>query len=131
MRVRSVTPLCGVVILTTVPIIGCDAGALMNRSVRAVVKHHLIDPESATFRHERVSARDPEVWCGEVNARNRMGGMVGYTRFVATVRPGEPAASPLHDVRLEPARDSRAGDLSDPTSQGSVFASRWRMFCAP
>jgi len=49
----------------------------------AVVKSKLNDPDSAVFRNHQKAKRGGEgVWCGELNARNRMGGMVGFTRYV-------------------------------------------------
>ncbi len=52
----------------------------------------------------------PTIVCGEVNAKNRMGGYVGFRRFVAdldaqevTIAPGEP------------------GDLSRPEEQTKAY----------
>jgi hypothetical protein len=42
----------------------------------------LNDPESARFRKVFVSPRGRAV-CGEVNAKNRMGGYVGFKRFIS------------------------------------------------
>lgn len=56
---------------------------------RVIVRAELNDPESAVFRSERVSPKrttnNYTVVCGEVNSRNRLGGMVGFTRYVAEV----------------------------------------------
>lgn len=41
----------------------------------------LIDPSSAQFRSVRVSK---DAVCGEINAKNRMGAYVGFSRFVAS-----------------------------------------------
>lgn len=46
------------------------------------VREALADPESATFRNLSYHAATKAV-CGEVNAKNRMGGFVGFTRFYA------------------------------------------------
>ncbi len=46
------------------------------------VAAQLSDPGSATFR--ALSEKSPgTVYCGEVNAKNRMGGYVGYKKFFA------------------------------------------------
>ena len=45
----------------------------------ASVKERLSDPGSAQFRN--VQAKNGAV-CGEVNAKNKMGGYVGFTRFM-------------------------------------------------
>jgi hypothetical protein len=42
----------------------------------------LNDPESGRFRNVFVSPRGRAV-CGEVNAKNRMGGYVGFRRFIS------------------------------------------------
>lgn len=44
----------------------------------------LSDPDSATFRNEKVVGPwrlENSIYCGEVNAKNRMGGYVGYRWF--------------------------------------------------
>lgn len=48
----------------------------LQRLVRSWVVAHLKDPESAQFRNQYGL-------CGEVNAKNAMGGYVGYRRFIA------------------------------------------------
>lgn len=48
---------------------------------RQLVADQLSDPASAQFRNERVGK---ESWhCGEVNAKNGMGGYGGFKRFIA------------------------------------------------
>lgn len=47
----------------------------------------LFDPHSAMFRNLTYTDSDilnDIVWCGEVNAKNRMGAYVGWTKFSAT-----------------------------------------------
>jgi hypothetical protein len=51
--------------------------------LRAHVAAELSDPDSAQFRNERYFGdwtRSGD-YCGEVNAKNRMGGYVGYQHF--------------------------------------------------
>lgn len=55
---------------------------------RAMVRELLNDPDSAVFRNARESPRAPGLWCGEVNARNKMGGMVGFTRYMVDLERG-------------------------------------------
>lgn len=50
---------------------------------REVVKLALNDPASAMFRNEAASKSDPNVWCGEVNGRNRMNAYVGWVPYLA------------------------------------------------
>jgi hypothetical protein len=57
--------------------------------VRQVIEHGLVDPSSAQYRHvrnavwiNRNSGQLQRGICGELNARNRMGGYSGFRRFV-------------------------------------------------
>lgn len=46
------------------------------------VRSNLNDPDSAVFKDLRLTTYHGDRYvCGEVNARNRMGGLVGFTRF--------------------------------------------------
>jgi hypothetical protein len=48
------------------------------------LKNRLKDPESAQFRNVFISSiSGKRVVCGEVNARNSYGGLMGFERFVA------------------------------------------------
>ncbi|MGJ7611820.1 MULTISPECIES: hypothetical protein [unclassified Variovorax] len=49
---------------------------------RRTVQERLTDPGSALFRN--LHSVDPKTMCGEVNAKNSMGGYTGYKRFVVT-----------------------------------------------
>jgi hypothetical protein len=57
--------------------------------VKTAVAYNFIDPSSATFRNLRTINNGEEV-CGEVNAKNRMGGYVGYRRFHASSNSKSP-----------------------------------------
>ena len=46
----------------------------------AAVRDSLVDPQSAQFRNDR-NGKGTAI-CGEVNARNQMGGYVGFQRYV-------------------------------------------------
>lgn len=52
---------------------------------RDLVRAELLDPESATFRNERV--RGATV-CGEFNARNKFGGYVGFAGYIVDLGRG-------------------------------------------
>ncbi|WP_156507147.1 hypothetical protein [Comamonas thiooxydans] len=52
--------------------------------LRKPVLAHLNDPDSAKFRNEFVKGSwrvESSTLCGEINARNAMGGYVGYKKF--------------------------------------------------
>jgi len=89
---------------------------------RAAVRALLTDPESAVFRGEFAGARvlyRPVVWCGEVNARNRMGGMAGFTRYVVMFRKDETWLERFFFLPIDVMVDS-----GDPQ-----FATRWETVC--
>lgn len=65
-----------VILLGLLAIAGCDQSI---RKAHDAVKESLFDPNSAEFRNDHV-ASDGTV-CGEVNAKNRMGGYVGFTDY--------------------------------------------------
>lgn len=49
------------------------------------LRQGLFDPDSAQFRNMRLVSnwqKDSSVLCGEMNARNRMGGYIGFVKFV-------------------------------------------------
>lgn len=59
------------------------------RPLLELVRNELNDPESAQFRSLRLYSEwtlTESVLCGEVNAKNRMGGYVGYRHFQASIR---------------------------------------------
>jgi len=94
---------------------------------RTVVRDHLSDPDSAKFRNDHASARDAKVWCGEVNARNRMGGMAGYARYIVYL-PASPELAGITDEVFLERRDQDTAS-KDPTSDSAVFQSKWSVFC--
>jgi len=84
---------------------------------KAVIKRQLFDPDSADFRsHFRAVRGGPGVWCGEVNANNRLGGKVGYTRYVVAIEESIAGLDPFTTVSLD---DGGAG-----------FDNKWSLMCA-
>jgi hypothetical protein len=68
----------------------------------------LFDPHSAQFRNllYRKSSID-ERWCGELNAKNRFGGYVGWKRFrVDIIGSGDPII--MISERVEADREAKA-----------------------
>lgn len=53
---------------------------------RASVEHPLKDPGSAQYRNDRVvtNAMGLSHYCGEINAKNSLGGYTGFRRFIAS-----------------------------------------------
>lgn len=81
----------------------------------AVVKSKLNDPDLAVFRNHQKAKRGGEgVWCGELNARNRMGGMVGFTKYV---------------VAMEPDRNLAVLDQVHFDDGNTEFRGKWSLMC--
>jgi hypothetical protein len=65
-------------------------------AIEGQVRYTLIDEESARFRNIRAAQvtnaeGEPEVvFCGEVNAKNRMGGFAGFRIFHGVITDGRP-----------------------------------------
>jgi hypothetical protein len=87
------------------------SAAKLKASLRERLLRGLNDPESARIRGEFLSLSDgdpPTVsLCGEINAKNRMGGYVGYGRFIVA--------------------DDGQVILED--SEGKSFAYTWPVWC--
>lgn len=56
-------------------------------AARAILSTSLIDPASAQLRRLRRGS-DAGVVCGELNAKNRLGGYAGFEIFIANVETG-------------------------------------------
>lgn len=88
--------------------------------ITAHIKDWANDPESVVLRDLRQSKRDKEVWCGEVNARNRLGGMVGFQKFVFT-QPGFGEMSADREISKLLAKMT--------LQEQEGFDSRFRLYC--
>lgn len=88
-----------------------------NWKAKAVLTGALNDPDSAQFRNV-VVVRHGELLtlCGEVNAKNRMGGYVGFQRFMVTG-----FANGMAVEAMLPMIDG--GELKD------FFAAQWEKDC--
>lgn len=88
MRMTTIACLVGALLLA-----GCgDSDSSKIELARKAVKEKLNDPDSAQFRNDRVTEAEPGVKakggfyvCGELNAKNRMGGYNGFTRYSAAI----------------------------------------------
>lgn len=60
------------------------------RAAESAIREALADPDSAKFRNVKEISG---IVCGEVNAKNRLGGYVGYVRFAIPTGAGPEAAS--------------------------------------
>ncbi|MBI2571103.1 MAG: hypothetical protein HYV63_29205 [Candidatus Schekmanbacteria bacterium] len=89
---------------------------------RAAVRQLMFDPESASFRNEHSSSNKPLFWCGEVNGRNRMGGMVGFRRYVVELQK-EADLSALDEAHLQPSSESKTSD------EHVRFTAYWYGYC--
>lgn len=88
---------------------------------KALVKRKLNDPDSAQFRsHFQAIRGGADSWCGEVNARNRLGGMVGYTRYVATMD---------ESLKNIPGIDQDALSAVHFDDNSPGFSNKWSLMC--
>lgn len=70
-------------LLAAITLQSCDPlPGTMRSKARAIVRNELLDPEAAQFRDDEVSTSGKSV-CGQVNTKNRMGGYVGFIKYVA------------------------------------------------
>lgn len=88
---------------------------------RFYLEQVVIDPASIQLRD--VSARG-EALCGEVNARNRMGGYVGFRRFVVT-----PGLAIEIDYGDEPAPHHRAENYTERMVRRMAFDEEFPRYC--
>ncbi|WP_271008667.1 hypothetical protein [Paucibacter sp. B51] len=87
------------------------------QQMKADVRQHLNDPESAQF-NQVFKGNKEGAFCGEVNARNRMGGYVGFTRFIHF---------PDHDIKFDP---TDRGYMSEDERQSAAnFSVMWHGYC--
>ena len=124
MKIASpLTAYIGLTLSAIVAIAGCGTNA--NAQHEFVLKQHLNDPDSAVIRDAFQSAADPEVWCGEVNARNRMGGMVGFTRYVVYMPP----KAIVPDVTKDRADAKIFSQVFFEDRDNDSFHGKWALFC--
>jgi hypothetical protein len=81
------------------------------------VKETMYDAESARFRNVARAPGTAITWCGEVNGKNRFGGMVGFKRFVVLLDPRRPTDPRDATVHIETDNDD------------SSFQGRWNVYC--
>jgi hypothetical protein len=94
---------------------------------RKVLLAWLNDPDSAQFKPAINSLRDSTIWCGQVNARNRMGGMTGFTRYVVYLNDEKNIQDPINEVYFEPY-DAISEEAKD---KSMIFIAKWNIFCRP
>lgn len=70
--------------LLALALVAC--GPSVRDEAREMLKADLVDPGSAQFRNVEVRLA---VVCGEMNAKNRMGGYVGFGKFYADTHSRE------------------------------------------
>lgn len=71
----------------------------LERKARTVATYNLVDPASAAFRSTRIYRLESGdiAFCGERNARNRIGGFVGFKPFYVRFDPRSPSNAPLNE----------------------------------
>ena len=91
---------------------------------KASVRQQLNDPNSAEFRSIH---RQGDVTCGEVNAKNKMGGYDGFKPFLISKHEG---AIVRPDVELTPsARKTFGPELAGPAIDRYAFEQLFARVC--
>lgn len=105
-------------------------------AAKGALRDSLNDPDSASFREFKASSKDSMVFCGEVNAKNRMGGFAGFTRFVVKLSNHEvllaPDSAQVDAELVRYADEVRRGLLpgSAPNLEMATrFEPAWSEFC--
>jgi hypothetical protein len=99
---------------------------------REVIKKMMKDPDSAVFRNERLVDGK---YCGEYNAKNSMGGMVGFRRFYfipgAMWQADESPVVPLvvGGIWLDDAMAKFKNGTATEDERDRYFASIWKAYC--
>jgi hypothetical protein len=103
------------------------------RAAHDALKEGLYDPQSAQFRAEGVG--DSGSVCGEVNAKNRLGGYVGFRRFVYVPQDKEELTL-ISDGPADFPKFLRALTIHEGVSAATneiaascKFALKWTTFC--
>lgn len=112
-RARWLPTVVLVAAVAGVGLVGWRARLLERYEQRQLVKEALKDPASADFGDVVPGKRGGATWCGSVNAKNSMGGYVGFQRYVAVLARG----TDLAEVAFERGDDG--------------FAAKWRLYCEP
>lgn len=88
---------------------------------KKLVASQLRDPRSAQFQNVTVAGR---IFCGEVNAKNGMGGYAGFRRFIADLDRGEVTFAPdrVADADVTP-------ETAGAAYAGVTFDLRWTIEC--
>lgn len=84
--------LLGIVLIVVVAVAGAYGWRwYLIQELRKPILAELTDPDSAKFRNEKLVSPwtlEESTLCGEVNARNKMGGYVGYVPFTVDIYNG-------------------------------------------
>lgn len=109
----------------------------------------VIDPESTKYRNVTISSiiapNNGHTVCGEINARNKMGGYTGFTRFINNAEQKEVLFDPTIDV-VEQSRQATeqrgfcsqldqfscpiANKIEAEIAEQESFDVSWGKFCA-
>lgn len=92
------------------------------RAAKAAIEKDLRDPASVQYRGVRVSGT--LYACGEVNAKNAMGGYVGFTRFVSSGTEDAQVYFDAPDIG-----NDRTGLPGWRAASASLFRDRWEAHC--
>lgn len=67
----------------------------------------LIDPESSIFRNVTYEEKENQEWCGEINAKNKLGGYTGWVPFKVIVRENEKISASILQLEEIPVNATK------------------------
>jgi len=106
-----------------------DGGNLSEDKLRDLLVEfsYFYDPDSLHFKRLRHRSERPLAWCGEVNAKNRQGGYVGYKKFsVRDLRDGSSRhPERLVEIVIEDEVNTRASVRRACRRDGLYVAEEW------
>ncbi|MBO9717493.1 MAG: hypothetical protein J7507_11975 [Pseudoxanthomonas sp.] len=104
---------------------GCSQVELyqFESAAKDAVKQSLVDPDSAQFRDLRIMRRSEHerILCGELNARNRMGGYTGFTPFYIV-------GNSTHELTFDLPHSMP--QTTEPAAEFEAFMASYRQNCS-
>lgn len=64
---------------------------------------NLVDPNSSIFRNVTYKEKENQQWCGEINAKNKLGGYTGWVPFKVVVGENQKVSASILQLREIPA----------------------------
>lgn len=114
---RAISP----VVMLALSVVGCSDSAV--ERAKSSLAGEMFDPSSVQFRDLEAFNQGSSVFvCGKVNAKNRMGGYVGFRGFVYDDRSGETTFEPV--IPIVPPDPGSNEALANSVEQARYFTAK-------